>query len=144
MCTNHHNVDLQLQAIGSKFSLEDVMSLLVCNMTNQDCMLRTCKKCPKEDKVHQILTDLFDRRSSIASSFVGSDGGKESEENDGEDKDELIKFKQWVSTDRTELITRSLPKSKFFKYLCSALHKLLPLALPLNNLSTFNNSKNHW
>lgn len=91
-------------------------------------MLRTCERCPTEDKVHQILTDMFHRRSGIASSSARTDEEKESEEDDGKDEDKLIEFKQWVSTDRTELITRSLPKSEFFDNLSSAFQKLLPHA----------------
>lgn len=126
VCTIHQNVELLLHAVGSKLTSSDIISKLVCDPTSKICMLRECKDCPSGEEFDRILRKLLDPNFEEPNI-------EEAEESDDEDQEEeseenVIEFKQWVSTDRTELISRNLPESEFYSFLSSAFLKLIPHA----------------
>ena len=75
----HANVDRKADPTDYKY----LLSLMVCDMKNRSCMLRSCSKCPGVEPLKEHIETLF--------------------ESAGLDGDDMIKFSQWVSTDRTEL-----------------------------------------
>ena len=96
------NVVLLIHAAHLEESYKDLLSLAVCCVDNRDCMLQHCTRCPGFGTVLQLLQSKF------------------------EDLDEIISFKQWVSVDRTDLITQSLPVSEFIQLLIRKLEDLTP------------------
>lgn len=60
---------------------KDLIDLLVCDSENSKCMFDECQSCPGKDSLLHIL------------------------QNEPDDMPEEITFKQWVSTDRAQLIT---------------------------------------
>jgi hypothetical protein len=78
---------------GAKLNTDykDLIDLLVCNSESSECMLDLCELYPGR----QFLIEL-----------------------QGTETDDLpddITFMQWVSTDRAELITRTMPVDDFFE-----------------------------
>ena len=66
VCTYHQNPKLQLNAIGEKgLCLQDVMAKAVCNLDEEECMMRRCKSCPGREGVANYLRNLpaFGRKS---------------------------------------------------------------------------------
>ena len=104
VCTYHENVKLLLQAISSDYSYKELIKLLVCSTDNRDCMLRHCQKCPGNESF----------KSSIQNQF---------EQWDPEDE---VTYSEWVSTNRTEQIQRTVTLEEYLNILEKSLEKLMP------------------
>ena len=87
VCTYHHNPKLILAALGlPDMTIEDLMRHSVCDLSNRDCMMGSCAKCPGEEGVADFL--------AMALSGEDSDDGLFDD----------ICYHQWVSTDRCNLV----------------------------------------
>ena len=62
------------------------MEKLVCDVSERNCMLHRCEKCPGSDSLREHLQSVFLERSI--------------------EEDDEPTFKQWTHTDGTRLITR--------------------------------------
>lgn len=82
VCTYHQNVKLMLNVVNPALDYKYVLSLCVCDISNKKCMLHHCDDCPNESNVKDFLKGQLLRHHSA---------------------DEIIKFKQWISTDRSQL-----------------------------------------
>ena len=105
VCTIHQNTKLMISAlpIGTPVTYRDLMSKLVCSLDAKLCMMHRCASCPNKDSLVSHLEDLCDVDSSA---------------------DEEIRFKQWVSTDRTTLHDCCMPVSDFIETLADKCDKL--------------------
>jgi len=74
---------------------KDLLDFMVCSTENEDCMFDKCTSCPGPDLLKDILQN-------------------ELEELELPDE---ITFKQWISTDRANLITEVLPLEEFLDVL---------------------------
>ena len=74
-----------------------LLSKIVCNLENRDCMIHLCDKCPGKDALHEYLADLFDSYDF--------------------DLDESICYKQWGQTDRSNLVSLTVSIEEF---ICTA------------------------
>ena len=102
VCTYHQNPKLMVSAMGEKnVTYKDLMEKSVCDITNPDCMLHHCKKCPGEKAVKNYLSTL-ERLN---------------------DKDE-IKYSRWTSTDRSTIETVVVPVENFIEDLSGKIRKL--------------------
>uniref|UniRef100_A0A6P7GVN1 Uncharacterized protein LOC114343446 n=1 Tax=Diabrotica virgifera virgifera TaxID=50390 RepID=A0A6P7GVN1_DIAVI len=100
VCKYHQNVKLMIAGANLNTDYKDLIDLLVCNSESSECMLDLCELCPGR----QFLIELL-----------------------GTETDDLpddITFMQWVSTDRAELITRTMPVDDFFEALVDRLIEL--------------------
>ena len=86
MCSIHQNAVLIADVCG--ISYRDAMARIVCDITDKMCMVYRCENCP-EDPLVETLRNSF-----------------------GE-TDEFIQFQQWESTDRSQIVTVSLPVDEF-------------------------------
>ena len=87
VCEYHQNVKLQLDSLPSpKLDHKSLIAKLVCDVSERNCMLHWCEKCPGSDSLREHLQSVFSERSI-------------------EEDDELT-FKHWTHTDGTRLITR--------------------------------------
>ncbi len=87
VCEYHQNVKLLLDSLPrAKLDHKSLMTKLVCDVNERNCMLYRCEKCPGSDSLREHLKSVFSERSI-------------------EEDDELT-FKQWTHTDGTRLITR--------------------------------------
>ena len=82
VCTYHQNVKLMLNTVNTSLNYEDVLKLCICRTVNSDCMLHHCDFCPEQTVVHNFL------KEQLLLNYL---------------TDHLIKYKQWVSTDRSNL-----------------------------------------
>ena len=85
VCIHHQNPKLMISAMNTSENANSLMTRLVCSMDNEDCMLRKCKMCPTTGNLVKLLeSNLLDL--------------------------ETVTYKQWISTDRTQLadITESV------------------------------------
>ena len=83
VCTMHQNTILLLHAAHIEETYKELIALAVCDMENKECMLQRYLNCPGFRLVETMLQENF------------------------EDLNEEIYFKQWVSVDRTHLISQS-------------------------------------
>ncbi len=59
---------------------------VVCDVSDRNCMLHCCEKCPGAANLKEYLQSVFTERSI--------------------DEEDELTFKQWTNTDGTRLITR--------------------------------------
>jgi hypothetical protein len=96
VCTIHQNVDLMLEAIKiNRKEVTTLISMMVCDRQNEDCMLRDCKKCPSPNShLRKYLEDYMTNFES-----------------------DQVAFSLWMSTDRTVLMPTWLKISEFIDFL---------------------------
>lgn len=103
VCTYHQNVKLMVNTINASLDYKDVLLLCVCDITNETCMLHHCDKCPEQGTVKEFLKEQLLQNYSI---------------------DSVIKYKQWVTTDRSQLEDKEEPFEDFIEILSNMLHEL--------------------
>ena len=113
VCIIHQNVKLMLDAIEVKKLTEnsaipitgykDCIPNMICKVPTNDCYLGNCKKCPGITKIAENLLHLLDDSSIVD-----------------------IQFPTWAGTDRTTLISQSLPADDFINLLTEKLNVLKP------------------
>jgi hypothetical protein len=100
VCKYHQNPILMAEAC-LKSSVHDLMKLCVCSNENENCMMGHCKDCPGRDGLMDYLNIC--------------------EELDDIDE---VSYLQWVSTDRTKLVTVTESKADFIENFSTQLLKL--------------------
>lgn len=100
VCKYHQNPKLMVEAC-LKSDVHDLMKFCVCSNENEACMMGQCKDCPG----HQGLADHLNQTEELT------------------DIDEVT-YKQWVSTDRTQLVTIVESKEEFVEKLATQVSKL--------------------
>ena len=73
--------------------------MIVCNRDSKECMVHRCNKCPGTEKAYKFIQNILN----------------------GDVEDDLdfdITFMQWVTTDRSNLITQTLSADDFLCFLC--------------------------
>jgi len=108
VCTIHQNVILLLKSVHIEETYQDLISMMVCDQNNKDCMLQRCPNCPGESVVFKFLRSKFD-----------------------------LTFVQWITTDRTEMIHQTLSLFEYLKLLMVKLIKLLPHSFIAKQQSNF-------
>ena len=103
VCTIHQNTKLMILCLPSKTDYHDLMKKIVCSETSQNCMIHRCESCHGKDALKAYLQDML---------------GCEY------DDDDTISFQQWMSTDRTTLITQQLPLGEFIELLVNKVDDL--------------------
>jgi len=83
VCTIHENMKLLLAPIGENY--KNLYKFIVCSPENKECMLHRCSHCPSSSHdlrnyIYGLLEDFGDNES--------------------------IEFKQWITTDHSDLIER--------------------------------------
>lgn len=102
VCLYHQNIKLMIEGAKLKVDYKDLLDIIVCDVNNYKCMTGGCELCPGEE----ALSDMF----------------SESEEEDS--MPDNITFKQWVTSERTELETLIKPRDEFFELLIEKLTAL--------------------
>ena len=82
VCTYHQNVKLMLSAADHTLDYKDVMQLVVCDIQSEDCMLLHCDNCPDSSVLKEFLKERLQVRYTT---------------------DSTVKYKQWVSMDKSQL-----------------------------------------
>lgn len=100
VCKYHQNMKLMIEAAKINATYKDLLKLLVCDMNNESCMFNKCSECPGTEALLDNLKNEIDEMP------------------------EEICFKQWVNTDRAELITQIKATDEFLE---SLVEKLLAL-----------------
>lgn len=100
VCKYHQNVKLIIEGAKLNVSYRDLMEYLVCNIEKDSCMLDTCSECPGSETLYEVLANEIDNLP------------------------EEVVLKEWVHTDRADLITRLLPKDEFLNHLVEEMEKL--------------------
>ena len=108
VCTIHQNVVLMLNAIKIKKNRNELMEMLVCSLDSKECMIHRCKNCPSEDRLKEFLQKEI----------------LEDPDEFGDDCYLEIKFQQWTTVDRSQLISQCLPATDFISLLVKKLNDL--------------------
>lgn len=102
VCVYHQNIKLMIAGAKLNADYKDLISKCVCDSKNYNCMMNKCAECPGKEAMLSML--------------------EESEEY--ESLQDNITFKQWITTDRAEIITVIKPKGEFFESLAEKLQSL--------------------
>ena len=89
VCVQHQNAHLLVDALKKPLTYKDLMGKVVCSFDNKNCMYGRCQKCPGKDNLRTYLDTIVEN-----------------------DKDHMI-VKQWVTTDRADLITQMMSPDEF-------------------------------
>ena len=100
VCKYHQNPILMTEAC-LKSSVHDLMKLCVCSVDSEKCMMGHCKDCPGKEGLMAHLNECDDLSET-----------------------EEVSYLQWVSTDRTKLVTLTESKAEFVDNLSSQILKL--------------------
>lgn len=100
VCKSHQNVKLMIEGAKLTTSYRDLLDFLVCDVDSQNCMFSKCSECPGPEALLEILMAETDNIP------------------------DQISFKQWVSTDRAELITQLQQSVEFLQSLVEKLMSL--------------------
>ena len=92
-----------LSFIDRSLNYKEVLKFCVCDENNENCMLHHCDDCPNKSNVENYMKELLSIKFS---------------END------VIKYKQWVSTDRNQLEDKEEFADYFIILLSDILYKL--------------------
>lgn len=115
VCTIHQNVILLLHSAKIEEDYKDLMKYLMCEESCREYHLRHCHKCPSKDNLIEFFQLKFENY----------------------DKEQTIEYKQWVSTDRTEMIQCSSTVDEFVNRITDKLDKLIPLSFIAKSQSSF-------
>ena len=107
VCTIHQNVNLMLNAVYLDKSYHELLDMLVSDRNSKECMIHRCPDCPDPSKLFEYLTEQI----------IGYDEEDDAEGDIIDDNSEQISFQQWVSTDRSELITQTLSQKELIQTL---------------------------
>ena len=105
VCQIHQNVKLLTHVLPST-DHKYLLSLMVCDVGSRNCMLRSCENCPGVEFVRDHVAALFETAEI--------------------DSDDTVKFSQWISTDRTELVSLQKSRDDYIDDLIENLEKLRP------------------
>jgi hypothetical protein len=100
VCLYHQNIKLMIGGAKLNIDYKELLDLLVCDINNYNCMMSLCKECPGKETALEML--------------------KESEE----EMPDNVTFKQWVTTDRAEMLTLVMPQEEYFETLIEKLENL--------------------
>jgi hypothetical protein len=100
ICIHHQNPKLMVIAMNLEEDITSLMARLVCSLDNEQCMLQKCQSRPSTDKLLNHLQSCLDSA-------------------------DWITYKQWMHTDRTNLVEISEPVSEFIDKLVKKLKDLL-------------------
>lgn len=104
VCAIHQNVVLLLHASDIEETCNDLMDHLVCSKNSSDCMLQRCSKCSSSENLKKHLLEKFE----------------------GWDQDDEITYSVWVTTDRTQQVSVTVPFQEYINHLVNSLVNLLP------------------
>ena len=106
VCSIHQNTKLIADSfsaiISERYSYKDLMSYIVCDIEDKNCMMHRCDKCPGKSSLKKFIEEKF-------------------QEINFEDE---ISYKQWESTDRTILRTITSSCDEFIDALIYEVDKL--------------------
>ena len=106
MCLYHPpNVKLMISAVKLSKDYHELTDMIVCNRSNRECMIHRCASCPDESLLTTYLeSELYSQ--------------------DDDDDDSSIDYKQWKTTDRSELVNLTETTTDFIDIIIKKLQKL--------------------
>ena len=105
VCLQHQNVKLMVTSFGQGLTYHDLIDYAVCDSDNVECMMGNCRNCPGEEGVLEFLRLVNDDDDDVDDEFEQ-------------------RYKQWVSTDRCNMIDVVQIRTEFLQSLSSAVVKL--------------------
>ena len=104
VCTYHQNAKLFVDALNVKCTYKELMSKTVCSVERKECMLSQCDDCPGNEPLVEHIYELL--------------GDYE--------EDFEVHYKQWLTTDRANLLNLTADVPTFVDLLVASLEKLRP------------------
>ena len=59
VCFHHQNVKLMEVVVRKSLNYKKLMALLVCDSTNEECMLKRLDDCPSTDNLRKIFQTVY-------------------------------------------------------------------------------------
>lgn len=115
VCVIHQNVKLLLAACEIEETYHELIEYLVCSPENKDCMLRYCPNCPDNTRLKEFLINKFEEW----------------------DPDDEVTYSMWISTDRSQKATITVPLGEYVETLVTSLESLIPHSYIAKSQSKF-------
>lgn len=100
VCIFHQNIKLMIDGAKLNVNYKDLLDVLVCDINNYSCMMSLCKECPDIGIIFEMFKDFEELLP------------------------DNLEFKQWVTTDRAEMVTIIKNQDEFFESLVENLANL--------------------
>ena len=81
-------------------------------------MIHRCDKCPGTEPLQMYLLDEYEK--------LNQNPDTDESDQDEEEEEREVRFSQWISTDRADIVKQCLPVSEFVNLLVEKLDKLTP------------------
>ncbi|KAE8737051.1 hypothetical protein FOCC_FOCC017492 [Frankliniella occidentalis] len=91
--------------------------MIVCNTDNRECMLRLCTECKSIQQISEMFYEFVNTGMCAALSNL---------EDEEDFYAEQVEYKQWKSTDRTDLVTEVCSRSELINIAAKEIVKLIP------------------
>ncbi|XP_034246667.1 uncharacterized protein LOC117648316 [Thrips palmi] len=115
ICQTHQNFKLILYALNIKIHYSELIKLCVCNIEDRCCMLKLCENCPSLEQVQETIR----RQIQVPEQL-------QFEHEEFEFLEGTIKFRQWKSTDKTEMLVQICKRSELIELAAKKLNDLIP------------------
>ena len=97
-----------ISAVKLSKDYHELIDMIVCSRGNRECMIHRCPSCPDDSTLKSYLeNELYSQN-----------------DNDTDDDDSCIDYKQWKTTDRSELVSMTETTGDFIVNLINKLQKL--------------------
>ena len=103
VCTIHQNFKFCVEKVPTINHYTDILKILVCDIKNELCMVSKCENCPGKSIVESRLAEIF---------------------SDNYDPSDVIQYSQWVTTDRSTIVTNSATVLEFIEIVASQAEKV--------------------
>ena len=101
VCEQHQNAKLITAALPYKIEYKELLTKIVCNVENRNCMLHLCDSCPGKSGLHNYLNESFESLDF--------------------DLDDIITYKQWRhQSGGTDLLSLNVTIQEFIAEATSA------------------------
>ena len=116
ICSHHQNMKLMLDAIDLADKYHELIERIVCDRNSKECMVHRCESCTGVNGaklyLEQFLREKFEFHEDIT-------------------------FKQWVTTDRSSLISQTLPVDEFITLISEKLDAITSHSYIARNQSQY-------
>ena len=114
----HQNVKLLLSSIGIEHLYYVIIDMTVCNRDSKECVVHRCNKCLGIEKAYKFIQKIL---NGDVEDYLDFD----------------VTFMQWVTIDRSNLITQTLSADNFLSFLCEKLDSITANSFIAKNQSQY-------
>ena len=75
VCEQHQNAKLLVAALPEQLDYKNLLSELVCNLNEKNCMLHSCSQCPGRPQLQKGLEKIIDDNDFDVDDSINASNG---------------------------------------------------------------------